>query len=70
MDDSLRVTPTQTLQYSADKVATDGLPSDVTVGKGGLSVVGSVNGVQVVRGGKVHISVCFINSIHSICTCF
>jgi len=53
MDDSLRVTPTGTLQYAADKVATDGQPSDVAVGKSGVSIVGTVNGVQVVRGGKV-----------------
>jgi len=53
MDDSVRVTPSSSLAYAADKTATDGLPADIGVGKSGLAVVATVNAVQVVRGGKV-----------------
>jgi len=53
MDDSVRITPTGALAYGADKIATDGLPADLAVGKSGVAVVATVNAVQVIRGGKV-----------------
>jgi WD40 repeat protein len=53
MDDSVRITELSSLQYGADKIATDGQPADLSVAKGGLAVVATVNGAQLLRGGKV-----------------
>lgn len=53
MDDSVRITPAAQHAYGADKIATDGLPADLAVGKSGVAVVVTVNAVQIIRGGKV-----------------
>jgi WD40 repeat protein len=55
MDDSARVTPLDTREYSADKIATESVPTDLAVGKRDqdLSIVATREAVLILRRGAI-----------------
>jgi len=50
-DDSVRTTSLSNITYSAEKTATDGQPSDISV-RGDVAIVSTINGVTLLKGGK------------------
>jgi len=53
MDDSIRITPKSTRQYSAEAISLESTPNDIAVGRSDFIVAVITNAIVLIRGGKI-----------------